>query len=70
MTDNSKGRRQVKPTTMTFEKSYSDDSGTEYAVKADSHKITFEHIGVVDFPLEELDWIIDALVKISHEFKS
>ena len=60
----------MKPTTMTFERSYADDSGTEYVVKADSQKITFEHIGVVDFPLEELGWLIDALVKISHEFKS
>jgi len=60
----------MKPTTMTFEKRYCDDSGTEYAVKANSKKIVFEHINTVDFPIDELSWIIDALVKISHEFKT
>jgi hypothetical protein len=66
----------VKPTKMSFEERYSDDSGDEFAVRCDTTKtcvngeigvVEFEHIGEIDFPLSKLDWIIDCLQKIKAE---
>jgi hypothetical protein len=54
----------VKLTSMSIERRYSDDSGVEFGVSANAKDITFERISKVDFPLEELDWLIACLVEI------
>jgi hypothetical protein len=55
---------EMKPTIIGFEQRYSDDSGVEFAVRLDSGTIEFEHINDVDFPLCELDWLIECLMNI------
>ena len=57
-----------KITRIAFEQRYSDDSGVEFGVSysADSfdNAITFERIGEVSFPADELDWLIECLTQI------
>lgn len=54
------------PTKIAFEQRYSDDSGVEFAVRFDSVRgeIQFEAVNQVEFPADELDWIIEALEAI------
>ena len=63
----------MKPTKIHFEKRYSDNSGIEFAVSLDSTQaayngskglIEFEAIDKIQFPLEEIDWLISCLEKI------
>ena len=66
------------PTKIAFEKNYSDGSGVEYAVRLDTTKtnmvdggpvLEFEHVGSVEFPINELDWLIDCLMRIKAEVR-
>lgn len=56
---------------ICFLKKYSDDSGVQFAVRFESDKsereILFEHCNIVDFPLEQLDWLIECLQRIKEE---
>jgi hypothetical protein len=61
---------EPKMTRIAFERRYSDDSGVEFAVSLESRpdaRVEFEHIGKVDFPVEELDWLIECLQRIRSE---
>jgi len=68
----------VNPNKLAFERRYSDDSGIEYAIRLDSNSIAnnteigeieFEHVNKCEFPLSEIDWIIECLQKIKDEVK-
>lgn len=56
------------PTKIAFEKKYSDDSGVEFAVRYEANDcfepIEIEHVNTISIPLEQLDWIIDALCEV------
>lgn len=52
------------PTSIAFERRYSDDSGVEMAVRLEGESIQFERIETVDFPVSELDWLIQTLMYI------
>lgn len=57
----------MKPTGIGFEKRCSDNSGVEYGVYLDGgNSISFKGPGMpsVDFPVEELSWLIEALTTI------
>jgi hypothetical protein len=59
-----------KTTQIAFERRYLDDSGTEFAVRYAARpdaRVEFEHVGKVDFPVEELDWLIACLQRIRAE---
>ncbi len=62
----------LTPTSMSFERRYADDSGVEFAVRlghdSSGRNIGFEHIHAVEFPVDELDWLIACLLKIKQEF--
>jgi hypothetical protein len=64
------------PAKIAWEKNYSDGSGVEYAVRLDTTKsnmvdggpvVEFEHVGSVEFPINELDWLIACLMRIKAE---
>lgn len=57
----------MRATKLAFEKQYRDESGVEFAVRLDEKVIKFESINEVSFPLEEVDWLISALVRIKRE---
>jgi hypothetical protein len=66
------------PARIAWEKNYSDGSGVEYAVRLDTTKINmvdggpvveFEHVGSVEFPINELDWLIACLMRIKAEVR-
>lgn len=58
---------------MCFSKTYSDESGVEFAVGLQSdaigREILLEHVNNVDFPLVLLDWLIECLQRIKEEVK-
>lgn len=54
----------MKPTKIAFEKQYSDNSGVEYGVRLNATEIELESINTINFPIEELDWLIEALMNI------
>lgn len=64
------------PAKIAWEKNYSDGSGVEYAVRLDTTKsnmvnggpvVEFEHVGSVEFPINEIDWLIACLMRIRAE---
>lgn len=62
----------VPATIIAFEKRYSDGSGVRFAVRYDSTKemaeIEFDSVdAAVDFPVDQLDWLIRCLVRIKEE---
>lgn len=57
----------MQATKIAFEKRYRDDSGVEFAVRMDGEELELESIDKVSFPISELDWLIDALVRIKAE---
>lgn len=62
----------IRATSISFEKRCSDDSGVEFGVrlKPDRHGIQiieFESINTIDFPLDQLDWLIESLERIRAE---
>lgn len=57
----------MRPTSMSFEQRYSDDSGVEYAVRLHNNEIEFESIGCIRFPLEEIVWLIECLQVIKAQ---
>jgi len=59
----------AKVTSIGFERRYSDDSGVEFGVYLGSREITLSHISNVDFPVEEIDWLISCLQKIKSEIE-
>lgn len=59
-----------KPTQLTFDQRYSDNSAVEFAVHYKTYpvaEIDFEHFNSVSFPIEELDWLIACLQHIKSE---
>jgi len=63
----------MKRNSMEFKVMYSDDSGIQYAVKYNEYcvdrEIGFESIDSIDFPIERLDWLIEALQDIKDNLK-
>lgn len=60
------------PTTLDFSKRYSDDSGVEQSVRLSLDDVDAEiqfkrWESKVTFPIDQLDWIIDALARIKEE---
>lgn len=60
----------MKATSIAFEQRYSDGSGVEFSVRLADREIEFEHINEVCFPIEEIDWLIDALQRIKAELST
>jgi len=59
-------------TKIAYEKRYSDDSGVEFSVAYDatqSEPIRLEHINAIEFPIEQLDWLIETLQDIKYKVK-
>lgn len=57
-------------TSIAFERRYSDDSGVQFGVRLLGRKqLEFECVGKIDFPVEELDWLIACLQKIKAEIE-
>lgn len=57
-----------RATQMRFEKRCLDDSGVEYGISLQNDKVYFERWGhSVNFPEEQLQWILDCLVRIETE---
>jgi hypothetical protein len=54
----------MKPTSIGFEKRYSDDSGVEFAVRFANGRIEFESLNAIEFPPQQLDWLIECLMNI------
>lgn len=60
----------IRATRISFEKRYSDDSGVEFGVRLrpdrhnGGHVVEFERINTIDFPLDQLDWLIKSLERI------
>lgn len=54
----------MKPTKIAYEKRYSDNSGVEFAVRLNATEIEFKSINTINFPVEELDWLIESLMNI------
>jgi hypothetical protein len=58
----------MNPTKIAYEQRYSDDSGVEYGVRFDANRITreieIESIDTVEFPADQIDWLIDSLCSI------
>ena len=54
----------IVPSKIAFEQRYSDTSGEELAVRLSGSEIEFESINMVNFPIEELPWIIECLEAI------
>jgi hypothetical protein len=52
---------ELKPSVIRFEQHYHDNSGVQFGVALRHNEITFKHCGEVDFPVEELDWLIGCL---------
>ena len=63
----------IKITVLAFEEPYSDGSGIEYGVQYDSKErgglgeIEITHVESIWWPVEKLDWLIDALRRIRAE---
>lgn len=59
----------MKATALAIEDRYSDDSGVEFAVRYDARKgiVEFHHVNAVDFPIDRLSWLIDALYRVKSE---
>lgn len=55
-----------KPTKIEFEEMYDDDSGVNFAVRADfsTDTIELENIDKFEFPMDRLAWFIDRLTQI------
>lgn len=56
-----------RPTHIAFERNYADSSGVEFAVRYSPSGVEFEHIDKVEFPPEELDWLIACLQQIKEQ---
>jgi hypothetical protein len=54
----------IVPSKIAFEQKYSDCSGVEFAVRLDGREIEFQSINAVNFPIEELPWLIESLEAI------
>lgn len=57
------------PTLIGFERMYSDNSGVEFGITYDArrgygHEIEIKRIGEIDWPADEIDWLISALTEI------
>ena len=52
---------ELKPSVIKFEQWYLDNSGVQFGVSVKNNEITFKHCGEIDFPIEELDWLIECL---------
>lgn len=60
----------MRATKIAFEQQYSDNSGVEFAVRLDNDEIEFEStVGKLNFPIEKLSWLIDAMNRIKEEVK-
>lgn len=61
----------MTPTSMGFEKNYLDDSGVEYAVRYNGaeviDQIEIERVSTVQFPVDQLEWVIACLQRIRDE---
>ena len=60
----------MRASKIAFEKNYSDDSGVQFGVCYDDTKtepIRIEAVDEVCFPLSELQWLIDSLIRIRDE---
>lgn len=67
----------MKADNMSFEQTYLDGSGIEFAVRMKVRRfhgerggerlVEFEHCGTVDFPVDQLDWLIGCLERIKAE---
>lgn len=57
----------MRATKIAFEKRYSDDSGVEFGVRLVGDKIEFEAVNEIQFPIDEVDWLIEALQRIKSE---
>lgn len=54
----------TKITGVRIERRYSDDSGVEFGCSLDGDSIVLTHINQVEFPIGELDWLLDSLREI------
>ena len=53
------------PTMIGFEQRYSDDSGVEFGVRLIDGAVQFEAVNKVDYPLEQLPWLLSCLTAIA-----
>jgi hypothetical protein len=71
MMTNEEQAPSLKATKIAFERRYSDDSGVEFGVSYSTEpwpgQIQFECVGKVQFPVQELDWLIACLQRIRAE---
>jgi len=59
---------------MSFETKYEDNGAIKYAVRFRTDRdgkrfVDIEYIDRATFPIEDLDWLIDALREIQHTVK-
>lgn len=58
----------MKPTKISFEIPYGDNSSVQFGVCYDSTDpltpIHIKSVGTIEFPVEKLKWLIDALQEI------
>ena len=67
----------MKATKMAFEQRYIDNGEIQYAVRlVDSESydgdqfIEFESVDTVRFPVEEIDWLLEAILRIRSEVET
>lgn len=63
------GDPKQTPTLIGFERMYSDGSGVEYGVTYDARRgygneIEIKRVNEIDWPADEIDWLISALTEI------
>jgi hypothetical protein len=57
----------MKADKLAFERNYPDGSGLKQAVRLDGDTIVIETFHAIEFPLDDIDWLIDALRRIKQE---
>lgn len=57
----------MKATSIAFERRYVDDSGVEFAVRLVNREIELEAVNKINFPEEEIDWLINCLYRVKDE---
>jgi hypothetical protein len=57
----------MKADKLAFERNYPDGSGLKQAVRLNGDTIEIETFNICTFPIEDIDWLIDALQRIKQE---
>ena len=54
------------PNRAFWERKYSDGSGVEFGVSYDQERgeVTITHLNEIDWPVDELDWLISRLILV------